>query len=54
MGFHVFFCLMSSKRPFQQFNGSVPYNAAPNRNLGATKVGFTYAPPPSTLHREQR
>ena len=45
MGFHAFILpYVEQDALFRQFNGSVPYNAAPNRNLGAAKVSLYLCP----------
>src|SRR5262245_57764577 len=45
MGFHVFLLpYVEQSALYQQFNGSLPYNVAPNRDLGATKVALYLCP----------
>jgi prepilin-type N-terminal cleavage/methylation domain-containing protein len=53
MGFHVFLLpYVEQDALFRQFNTSNPYNAAPNRALGATKVGFYLCPSAINLYTE--
>jgi prepilin-type N-terminal cleavage/methylation domain-containing protein len=53
MGFHVFLLPYLEQDPlFRQFNANQPYNAAPNRNLGATKVSFYLCPSAINFYTE--
>jgi len=53
MGFHVFILpYVEQDALFRQFNGSVPYNAAPNRNLGAAKVALYLCPSAINFYTE--
>src|SRR6187431_2002398 len=53
MGFHVFILPYVEQDPlFRQFNGSQPYNAAPNRALGAVKIGLYLCPSAINFYTE--
>jgi prepilin-type N-terminal cleavage/methylation domain-containing protein len=53
MGFHVFLLpYVEQDALFRQFNGAQPYNVAPNRDLGATKVGLYLCPSAINLYTE--
>jgi prepilin-type N-terminal cleavage/methylation domain-containing protein len=53
MGFHVFLLpYVEQDALFRQFDGSKPYNAAPNRALGASKVSLYLCPSAINLYTE--
>jgi len=53
MGFHVFLLpYVEQDALFRQFNATLPYNAAPNRDLGATKVSLYLCPSAINLYTE--
>jgi prepilin-type N-terminal cleavage/methylation domain-containing protein len=53
MGFHVFLLpYVEQDALFKQFDGTKPYNAAPNRVLGATRVSLYMCPSAINLYTE--